>query len=268
MATNTNSRIWSVFTGTVHSAPSNYTAFGPNTRLIRANQQSESNVYSGLSDSYWTNGINEAREGFAWHIAYLICNNEGQPQLSTTTGTQPTAPPDNADNPQLEENNAYIRFKAGTGNSAFVAAIQHIKQLNEDAGNVLNNGSIPADKAPAATWKTWADSNLDYYTSYVVEATTTTTTMQSYAGRIWTLLNESGNPVMYNYYPRQQADINNPTAAAASSPLGAGQQRQICSLAQSEAGLFDVTPSPIGDSVPSWNADETGTVCYGNDTSE
>ncbi len=266
MATNTNSRIWSVFTGTVHSAPSNYTAYGPNTRFIRANQQAESNVYSGLTDSYWINGINEARAGFAWHIAYLICNNEGQPQLSTTTGTQPTPPPDNADNPQLEESNAYIRFKAGTGNDAFVAAIQHIKQLNEDAGNVLNNGSMPQDKAPAATWKTWADSNLDYYTNFVAEATTTTTTLTSYNGRIWTLLNESGDPVLYNYYPLQQADIENPTTASASSPLGAGQTREICSLAQSEAGLVDVTPSPIGDAVPAWSATQTGVVCDGGDT--
>ena len=124
---------------------------------------------------------------------------------------------------------------------------------------------MPADKAPASTWKTWADSNLDYYTNFVAAATTTTLT--PYAGRIWTLLNESGDPVLYNYYPLQQADIENPTAAAASSPLGGGQSRQICSLAQSEAGLVDVTPSPIGDAVPAWNATETGTVCNGGDTS-
>jgi len=263
MATNTNSRIWSVFTGTVHSAPSNYTAYGPNNRLIRANQQAESNVYSGLTDSYWINGINEAREGFAWHIAYLICNNEGQPQLSTTTGTQPTPPPDNADQPQLEVNDAYIRFKAGTGDDAFVAAIQHIKDKNESAGNVLNNGSMPSGK-DAATWKTWADSNLDYYTNFTVAEPTTT--IASYAGRIWQLVNESGDPVLYNYYPLQQADIANPTTASASSPLGAGQSRQICSLAQSEAGMVDVTPSPIGDVVPAWNAEETGAVCNGGDT--
>lgn len=175
MATNTNSRIWSVFTGTVHSAPSNYTAYGPNNRLIRANQQAESNVYSGLTDSYWINGINEARLGFTWHIAYLICDNEGSPQLSTTTGTQPTPPPDNAANPQLEENNTYIRFKAGSGNAAFIAAIKHIKELNEAAGNVLNNGAFPNIGDSADTWKSWADSNLDYYTNFTAETTTTTT---------------------------------------------------------------------------------------------
>ena len=266
MATNTNSRIWSVFTGTVHSAPSNYTAYGPNNRLIRANQQAESNVYSGLTDSFWINGINENREGFAWHIAYLICDDQGNPQLSTTTGTQPTPPPDNADNPQLEENDAYIRFKAGSGNDAFVAAIQHIKDLNEAAGNVLNNGSMPANKAAASVWKTWADSNLDYYTNFVVVATTTTTAATSYAGRIWSIINESGEQVMYNDYPLEQADIENPTAAAAASPLGAGESRDICSLAQSEAGLVDVTPSPIGDSVPEWTASESGAVCDGGDT--
>lgn len=174
MATNTNSRIWSVFTGTVHSAPSNYTAHGPSNRLIRANQQAESNVYSGLTDSYWINGINENRLGFTWHIAYLICDNQGFPQLSTTTGTQPTPPPDNADNPQLEENNEYIRFKAGSGDDAFIAAIQHIKDLNEAAGNILNNGAFPTKGDSVDVWKSWADSNLDYYTNFTAATTTTT----------------------------------------------------------------------------------------------
>jgi len=263
MATNTNSRIWSVFTGTVHSAPSNYTAYGPSNRLIRANQQAESNVYSGLTDSFWINGIDENRDGFAWHIAYLICDDQGNPQLSTTTGTQSTPPPDNVENPQLEENNAYIRFKAGSGNDAFVAAIQHIKDLNEAAGNVLNNGSMPEDKAGASTWKTWADSNLDYYTNFTVAATTTT--MPSYAGSIWAITNEGEDPILYKYYPLQQEDVDNPVSASAGSPIGAGQQRNICSLASTETAV-DVTPFVEGQ-VPVWTVEETETSCNGGDTS-
>lgn len=174
MAAINNSRIWSVFTGTAHAAPSNYTSQGVNNRLIRANQQSESTVYDGLTDSYWVNGLDESR--FAWHIAYLICNNEGQPQLSTKTGTQTTPPPHSVGttNELGEFNNEYIRFKAGADNESFIAAIQHIKELNEAAGNVLNNGAFPNPSASVDVWKSWADSNLDYYTNFQVITTTTT----------------------------------------------------------------------------------------------
>lgn len=174
MAALNNSRIWSVFTGTAHAAPSNYTSQGVNNRLIRANQQSESTVYDGLADSYWVNGLDESR--FLWHIAYLICDNEGVPQLSTKTGTQTTPPPHSpgTTNELGETNNEYIRFKAGADNGSFIAAIQHIKELNEAAGNVLNNGSFPNPSDSADVWKSWAEANLDCYTNF--QAITTTTT--------------------------------------------------------------------------------------------
>ena len=174
MATATNSRIFGAIHGsTLHGAQVNFTSAGVTGRLYVANQQAISD-YPKLADTQWINGIDESR--FTWHIAYLVTNDEGTPQLHTKIGTQTSAPPQVSPEALGEENNAYIRFKGGDTNDEFIAAIQDIKAQNEAAGNVLNNGSFPSAGSTADTWKSWADANLDYFTNFDYVAATTTTT--------------------------------------------------------------------------------------------
>ena len=179
MATATNSRIFGAIHGsTVHAAQPNYTSAGVTGRLYVANQQAYA-VTPALADTQWINGIDESR--FTWYIAYLVTDDEGNPQLNTKIGTQTSAPPQGSPGALGSENNAYIRFKGGDTNDAFIAAITDIKEQNEAAGNVLNNGSFPGEGATADTWKSWADANLDYHTNFnYVAATTTTTAAVSY----------------------------------------------------------------------------------------
>jgi hypothetical protein len=266
MATATNSRIFGVIHGsTIHAAQPNYTSAGITGRLYVANQQAQS-FYPSLADTQWINGLDESR--FTWYIAYLVTNDEGTPQLHTKIGTQTTPPPQDAEALVAvgEENNAYIRFKGGDTNDAFIAAIQDIKAQNEAAGNVLNNGAFPTSGATAEEWKNWADANLDYYSNFVYAVATTTTTeapAPTYAGSIWQITNEGDTNMEYSYYPLSQPNINAPLAASASSPLGAGQSRNICSLASSETSA-DVTPFA---STSIMTAIESGEACNGGDTS-
>lgn len=180
MATATNSRIFGVIHGsTIHGAQSNYTSAGVTGRMYVANQQAISD-YPKLADTQWVNGIDESR--FTWFIAYLVTDDEGTPSLNTKIGTQTSAPPQDPAGAVGEEINAYVRFKGGDDNASFIAAITDIKNQNEAAGNVLNNGSFPTSGDSADVWKSWADANLDYYTNfdYVTEATTTTTEAPTY----------------------------------------------------------------------------------------
>lgn len=172
MATATNSRIFGAIHGTtIHGAQLNYTSAGITGRLYVANQQAQS-FYPQLADTQWINGIDESR--FTWYIAYLVTDNEGTPLLNTKIGTQTSAPPQVSPGALGSEDNAYIRFKGGDTNDAFIAAIQDIKTQNEAAGNVLNNGSFPTAGATADEWKSWADANLDYFTNFEYAVTTTT----------------------------------------------------------------------------------------------
>lgn len=262
MATATNSRIFGVIHGsTIHAAQPNYTSAGVTGRLYVANQQAQS-FYPSLAETQWINGLDESR--FTWYIAYLVTNDEGTPQLHTKIGTQTSPPPQDPSALVAvgEENNAYIRFKGGDTNAEFIAAITDIKNQNEAAGNVLNNGAFPTSGDSADVWKNWADANLDYYTSFVYAVATTTKAPTTYAGSIWQITNEGGIDMTYNYYPLTQADINNPQSASASSPLGAGQSRNICSLASSETSA-DVTPT-ANESI--MTAIESGEACNYNDT--
>ena len=179
MATATNSRIFGAIHGsTIHAAQPNYTSAGVTGRLYVANQQAYA-VTPALADTQWINGIDESR--FTWYIAYLVTNDEGTPQLTTKIGTQTSAPPQVSPGAVGESNNAYIKFKGGDTNDAFIAAITDIKNQNEAAGNVLNNGSFPTSGDSADVWKSWADANLDYHTNFnYVAATTTTTAAVSY----------------------------------------------------------------------------------------
>lgn len=174
MATATNSRIFGAIHGsTVHAAQPNYTSAGVTGRMYVANQQSYA-VTPALADTQWINGIDESR--FTWFIAYLVTDDEGTPQLNTKIGTQTSAPPQGSPGEVAESNNAYIRFKGGDTDAAFIAAITDIKEQNEAAGNVLNNGSFPNSGDSADVWKSWADSNLDYHTNFSATPATTTTT--------------------------------------------------------------------------------------------
>ena len=179
MATATNSRIFGAIHGsTIHAAQPNYTSAGVTGRLYVANQQAYA-ITPTLADTQWINGIDESR--FTWFIAYLVTNDEGAPQLTTKIGTQTSAPPQGSPGTLGEEVNAYIKFKGGDTNDEFIAAITDIKEQNEAAGNVLNNGSFPNSGDSADVWKSWADSNLDYHTNFsYVAATTTTTAAPSY----------------------------------------------------------------------------------------
>lgn len=180
MATATNSRIFGAIHGsTVHGAQPGYTSAGVTGRLYVAQQQSYA-VTPALAETQWINGIDESR--FTWFIAYLVTDDEGTPQLNTKIGTQTSAPPQGSPGALGSENNAYIRFKGGDTNDAFIAAITDIKEQNEAAGNVLNNGAFPSAGDSADVWKSWADSNLDYHTNFnYVAATTTTTAAVSYS---------------------------------------------------------------------------------------
>lgn len=172
MATATNSRIFGVIHGsTIHAAQPNYTSAGVSSRMYVANQQSYA-IVPTLAETQWINGIDESR--FTWYIAYLVTDDEGNPQLNTKIGTQTSAPPQVSPGAVGSEDNAYIRFKGGDTNDAFIAAITDIKEQNEAAGNVLNNGAFPNSGDSADVWKSWADANLDYYTNFVATATTTT----------------------------------------------------------------------------------------------
>lgn len=175
MATATNSRIFGAIHGsTIHAAQPNYTSAGVTGRLYVANQQAYT-FTPALAETQWINGIDESR--FTWFIAYLVTTDEGTPQLSTKIGTQTSAPPQGGSLEELgSENNAYIKFKGGDTNDEFIAAITDIKEQNEAAGNVLNNGSFPTSGDTADVWKSWADSNLDYHTNFNYQAATTTTT--------------------------------------------------------------------------------------------
>lgn len=174
MATATNSRLFGVIHGTeVHPGQPGYTSAGVSSRLYVADSQAQS-FYPTLANTQWVNGIDESR--FTWYIAYLVMDNEGNPQLNTKIGTQTSAPPQNPAAAVGEEIDAYVRFKGGSDNDEFIAALKHIKEQNEAAGNVLNNGAMPNSGSTADEWKSWADSNLDYYTNIVIVTTTTTTT--------------------------------------------------------------------------------------------
>lgn len=163
MATATNSRIFGVsHSGAINTIP----GFTNSGRLHAADTQStpQNNSYANV---FWCNGVDESR--FTWSIAYIIRDSEGNATVSTTVGVDPEG--DYVGEAGTAD--AYIRFKGGSGNAAFIAACQHIVSLNEAAGYAYGN---PAPvNGTAAEWKTWMDANADYWTNFVSVATTTTT---------------------------------------------------------------------------------------------
>ena len=161
MATATNSRIF----GVSHSGAINTIAgFTNSGRLHYANTQSQT-YQNNYANVFWCNGVDETR--FTWSMAYIIKNGEGNATVSTTVGVDDgdyTGAAGTAD--------AYIRFKGGANGDDFIAACKHYVALNEAAGHSFQN-PVPVQDTPD-NWKTWMDSNADYWSNFVVVATTTT----------------------------------------------------------------------------------------------
>lgn len=161
MATATNSRIF----GVSHSGAINtISGFTNQGRLHYANTQSQT-YQNNYANVFWCNGVDETR--FTWSMAYIIKNGEGNAIASTTVGVDDgdyTGAAGTAD--------AYIRFKGGADGDAFIAACKHYVALNNAAGFTFGNPTPVQDTTD--NWKAWMDANADYWTNFVVVATTTT----------------------------------------------------------------------------------------------
>lgn len=251
---------------------------GPDTILYVANN-TETNGGSipntNLANVKWYNGVDEERFNGGKVIAYTVVNGAGVPQLITTEGIQTEVPPQGSPLAISSENDAYIRFKSVADNAEFEEAIYQIIALNEAAGASFNDPNPIQGSATTAQVKTWADANLNYWTNFETQEVTTTVAPTTYSGVKWQLLNDGSEaPITYRYYPLQQDDISNPTAAGADSPVGIGQTLEICSLDPETPGLngFDVTPFPfpenqVGLSATILTFEGSPISCNYNDTS-
>lgn len=210
MATATNSRIFGVsHSGAINTIP----GFTNSGRLHAADTQStpQNNSYANV---FWCNGVDELR--FTWSIAYIIKDSEGNATVSTTVGVDPE-PRDYVGEAGTAP--AYIRFKGGSGNAAFIAACQHIVSLNEAAGYAYANPTPVG--GTAAEWKTWMDANADYWTNFDPALATTTTTTDA--------------PVNYFYWTYYECtNPSNVGTLQTEIAIAAGEAYDITTGAQSE----------------------------------
>lgn len=203
-----DSRIFGVWhTGSDPGIINGFGRYGMNNRLYVADTQGAGtypNIYANIQ---WTNGYDESRFGTHWDMAYIVTGPEGAPSISHKQGTQVDAPPANTDNApspvrvdanhpgaadtqEAESATNYIGFKAGTTDASFIEAIQHIAELS-----ALPALGQPATDASAADWKTWADANLEYWTTWTV-GTFAPTTPTTPGGETynWHMVNRCGTP--------------------------------------------------------------------------
>jgi hypothetical protein len=260
---NSDSRKFGVqFTGADNGPLVGFQQYGADSVLYVANNigSAGGSIHNtNLANVKWHNGVDEVR--ISNYVAFVVVNSSGTPQVITTEGIQPEVPPQVSPLAISTENDTYLRFKHVTDNATFEEAIYQIIALNNAAGAVYGEPEPIEGQATTSQVKTWAEANLNIYTNYTVGATTTTEApTPTYAGSIWQITNEGPSDFTIRYYPLQQDDINNPVTAMDGSPLGAGQQRNICSLASSETEA-DVTPFADEGII---TANETGDQCNYN----
>ena len=165
MATSSNSRQFGVsFSGANNTGVTgftNSTLNGQAGRLLYGTTQS-SEYPNNYANVQWINGIDETR--FTWSLAYLTYNNESMPIAATTIGI------DDGDYTGTPgEDPAYVRFKGGTNNNDFIAAVTHIYNLNQAAGYTFSE-AFPLSNQTADVFLTWFNANVDGWTNFVYEA--------------------------------------------------------------------------------------------------